>query len=552
MKLSKFFDNFEQLADTPDAVAKMRKLIFDSAIRGKIVSQNDNDEHASELLKRISSVQARQVRNYMLLPPVNDDAYFQIPPRWAWTRLGNTGRIFNGNSVNESGKAELAKVNDGLPFIATKDVGYGRESLIYDNGLKVAPRDARFKIAHANAVLICAEGGSAGRKVGITDRDICFGNKLLANEVWDGIDYRYIFYVYQAPTFYEEFAARMTGIIGGIPRSEFLSLPIPIPPLAEQKRIVAKVDELMALCDKLEAQLKERDTLQAALARAALARFAEAPTPENLGLLFHEFFTVEPSDLRKAILDLAVRGKLVRQDPEDEPANSALLRIKNQRNLLEENKVFRKVNLTPQIIEKSFGIPTSWVWTSLGNAMLNITDGFHSTPKTTENGIPYILATHVKPEGIDFNSSLFVSRENYTEIASKTRAKKGDILIVNIGAGSGTPAIIDVEYEFAFKNVAILNRPVDITSRYLFFYLLLIKDQLFSERTKGGAQPFISLSVLRELPFPLPPLAEQHRIISKLDQLMALVDQYETQLNASRELAEKLLEAMVAELTSAK
>jgi type I restriction enzyme S subunit len=549
MDLFTFFQKFDQFADAPDAVAKMRELILESAIRGMLVPHNASDEPTSELLKRIARLQDGQVRKQAALPPVGDDAYLQMPPGWEWTRLGNTGRIFNGDSVSESGKAELAKVEDGLPFIATKDVGYGRAALVYDNGLKVPLRDPRFKVARANAVLICAEGGSAGRKIGVTDRDICFGNKLFANEVWEGIHHRYVFYVYQAPTFFKEFAARMTGIIGGIARSEFLSLPFPLPPLAEQKRIVTKVDELMALCDRLEVQQQERETRHAALARASLARFAEAPTPANLEWIFHPSYQIPPADLRKAILTLAVQGKLVSQDPNDEPAQHAVTKIEKERERLIAAKQFRRSQLPGPIEEGAFDVPETWVWMHLGNAMLNVTDGFHSTPKTVESGVRYVTAKHVKPGLIDFDSCLYVSEDDFKEIASKTRPRKGDVLVVNIGAGSGLASIIEADFEFAFKNVAILNRPEEVDSKFLFNYLVFKRDDIFEEQTKGGAQPFLSLGLIRQIPFPLPPLAEQRRIVAKVDQLMALVDALETQLAASRSTAANLLSSLVAELT---
>ena len=119
-----------------------------------------------------------------------------------------------------------------------------------------------------------------------------------------------------------------------IRHQEYLRSEIPLPPLAEQKRIVAKVDELMALCDRLEAQQQERETQQAALARAAVARFADAPTPANLELLFHKSYSVSPADLRKTILTLAVQGKLVPQDPNDEPASNFLSQIAEEKRCL--------------------------------------------------------------------------------------------------------------------------------------------------------------------------------------------------------------------------
>lgn len=130
------------------------------------------------------------------------------------------------------------------------------------------------------------------------------------------------------PRFRQLVAVQATGTTRSrISRSNLGVLPIPLPPLAEQKRIVAKVDELMALCDRLESQQQERETRHAALARASLARFADAPTPTNLNFLFHPSFDIHPSDLRKSILTLAVQGKLVPQDPNDEPAEEILARI---------------------------------------------------------------------------------------------------------------------------------------------------------------------------------------------------------------------------------
>ena len=399
MKLETFFEKFDQFADAPDAVEKMRELILESAIRGKLVPQDTRDEAASELLKRVARIQDEQSKKRAALAPVGDDAFLELPRGWEWTRLGNTGRIFNGDSVSESGKAELAKVAVGLPFIATKDVGYGRAALVYENGLKVPLRDPRFKVAHAKAVLICAEGGSAGRKIGMTDRDICFGNKLYANEVYAGIHHRYIFYVYQAPTFFREFAARMTGIIGGIARSEFLSLPIPLPPENEQKRIVAKVDELMALCDRLEAQQQERETRHAALARASLARFADAPTPANLHFLFHPSYAIPPADLRKSILTLAVQGKLVPQDPNDEPASLQLETIRARKAELVREQVIKKSEPSRSVDpnEVDHDIPDSWAWVRLVEICELITDGTHLTPKYTESGRMFLSAQNVKP-----------------------------------------------------------------------------------------------------------------------------------------------------------
>jgi type I restriction enzyme, S subunit len=531
MTLETFFDKFDLFADAPDAVAKMRELILESAIHGKLVPQDRRDEPASELLKRVASDQESQSKKRAAFAPVGDDAYLELPAGWEWTRLGNTGRIFNGDSVSESGKAELSKVAEGLPFIATKDVGYGRDVLAYENGLKVPLNDPRFKVARANAVLICAEGGSAGRKIGITDRDICFGNKLYANEVFAGIHHRYIFYIYQAPTFFREFAARMTGIIGGIARSEFLSLPIPLPPEREQKRIVAKVDELMALCDRLEAQQQERETRHAALARASLARFADAPTPTNLDYLFHSAFHIPPSELRKSILTLAVQGKLVPQDPSEEPAEKREVGA-----ILTESD-------EPEI-EPPFALPDSWQAARVREVLV------------TRQGVQIEKAEQVSEPKLGYKRYLYISdfkhdqKLKFVRDEHPTKEVTVDDLVMANTAGPGeifrgVPGILSNNL---FK---ISFAPTQFCQGFLFIYFT---SPCFVEAVgaelKGGAQQHLGHKLMGKQFIPIPPLAEQRRIVAKVDELMAWVDALETQLATARTTATKLLEAAVHELTS--
>jgi type I restriction enzyme S subunit len=467
-------------------------------------------------------------------------------------RLGNTGRIFNGTSVNESEKIVLSKVAEGLPFIATKDVGYGRDPLFYENGLKVPLDASGYKVARAGAVLICAEGGSAGKKVGQTDRDICFGNKLCANEVWPGIDPRFILSLYQTTEFFKQFSAKMTGIIGGIARSELLLLPVPLPPFAEQKRIVAKVDELMALCDRLEVQQQERATQHAALTRASLARFADAPTPANLPFLFHSFYPIPPADLRKSILTLAVQGKLVLQDPNDEPAEELFAKLESERQRFADAHKFRSP--VPKPTHESsvpFDIPTSWRWCRLSSIFNAVTDGDHLPPPKSDDGVAFLTIGNITTGKLEFEGSRFVPESYYQGLADFRRPIRGDILYTVVGATYGRPALVETDRPFCVqRHIAILKPPQNIEVGFL---MTVLRSPLAYEQatasTTGTAQPTIPLGSLRNFTAPLPPLAEQRRIVAKVEQLMALVDQLETQLAASRATAANLLSALVAELT---
>jgi type I restriction enzyme S subunit len=263
-----------RLTTRPEHIAELRRTIIDLAVRGVLAHQNPNDQPISELRRRIRSAaseaaasgkKARQTIAFDI-----EFEPFEPPPGWLWMGLGETGRIFTGNSINDALREELSRVEDGRPFIATKDVGYGRAPLVYENGLKVPWDNTDLRVARPQAVFICAEGGSAGRKIGIADREVCFGNKLVANETWPAIEPRYILWVYQSAYFLVEFRDKMTGVIGGISRANFLGLPVPIPPQAEQKRIVARVDELMRACDELEARVNKGRTTQARLLESVL------------------------------------------------------------------------------------------------------------------------------------------------------------------------------------------------------------------------------------------------------------------------------------------
>lgn len=516
--------NLERLLSSPTSAETIRKLIFDLAIRGQLTTQSDKDEPASVLIAKVIRTAQAEDRKFSAEPAVTERP-FELPSGWEWVRLGNTGKIFNGTSASAGEKARLSKTPDGLPFIATKDVGYGRDPLCYENGLKVPHGDKDYKVAKSGAVLICAEGGSAGKKVGQTNRPICFGNKLYANETWAGIEAGYILSLYQSNFFYGEFKAKMTGIIGGIARSEFRSLRIPLPPLAEQKRIVAKVDELMALCDRLEAQLKERDVKQATLAKAALAKFTEDPTPENLQLLFHPSFSIEPEELRGAIITIATQGGLTTRDRNDKPVQ------------------------TTSTTKPPFEIPSNWRWKTLKEIGLCRTG---KTPPTNDSanygpGFPFIGPGQITPNGKIIEPEKYITREG---LEYSTDASEGDILMVCIGGSIGKTAIC--LNPIGFNQQINSVRPYQDLAQYVY---LAIKANYFKKQVldgaTGSATPIINKSRWEQIPIPIPPLAEQKRIVEKVESYMMLIEQLKSQLEASRNTGEKLLEAMVAELTSA-
>lgn len=259
--------------------------------------------------------------------------------------------------------------------------------------------------------------------------------------------------------------------------------------------------------------------------------------------------------LRQSFLREAMQGKLVTavrsSAVETQQTGQQLLaKIKAEKAQLIADKKLKKEKSLPVISaeEIPFEIPKHWAWCRLGEICTKVTDGFHNTPPKVSKGFPYIAATQVKSDKIDWDNCNYVEERFHRELHNKTTPKKGEILVVNIGAGCGTPAIIDVEFEFSFKNTAILKFNQDlIFSKYLFYYFILRKDEFYLNLTKGGLQPFLSLKILNEIDFPLPPLYEQKQIVAKLEELMAFCDGLEQSIKESQGYNEMLLQQVLRE-----
>lgn len=238
-------DDLEKTENELEAMKKafpgdMKASLLQAAMQGKLTQQFKTDGGAVDILK---SIKKRTM--------VEDDAHdVDIPPNWEWAILSDICEMYTGNSIAESEKAQkYAGLKEGYDYIATKDVGFNHQ-VEYDNGIKIPFDAASFRKAHQDATLLCIEGGSAGKKIAILDKDVCFGNKLCMF-FSPNLNKRYLYYYLQSPDFTSVFANSVTGIIGGVSIKKLKAMTIPVPPLAEQERIVAKLDKLLPLCDGL-------------------------------------------------------------------------------------------------------------------------------------------------------------------------------------------------------------------------------------------------------------------------------------------------------------
>jgi type I restriction enzyme S subunit len=516
MKLETFFEKFDQIADAPDAVAKMRELVLDLAATGRLV-----------------------------------------PRKGEWgTRQLNSLATKIGSGATPAGGRE-SYFSKGIPLIRSMNVhfrGFDPTGLVF---LSDEQADELSNVTvQANDVLLNITGASIGRVT------------IAPSEMAGARVNQHVTIIRPTPELFPRFLSmflaspsvqRMIDEIQvgatrqALTKGMIEQFAFPLPTLAEQKRIVAKVDELMALCDRLEAQQQERETRHAALARASLARFADAPTPANLPFLFHPSYAIPPADLRKSILTLAVQGKLVPQDPNDEPAEKLVVKLESERRRFAVAHKFRAPVGEPLDDSSApFAIPSSWKWCRLSSMFNAVADGDHLPPPKSETGIAFLTIGNITTGTLDFEGSRFVPDSYYRGLADFRRPIRGDILYTIVGATYGRPALVESDRPFCVqRHIAILKPPQSVDVGFLMAVLRspLAYNQA-SASTTGTAQPTIPLGSLRNFAAPLPPLAEQRRIVAKVEQLMALVDALETQLAASRATAANLLSALVAELTT--
>jgi type I restriction enzyme S subunit len=531
LKLHTFFEKFDLFADAPGAVVKMRELVLDLAIQGKLVERKASDGDGHSLLKRLRTLPPEQ--NSKSRSPkditVEPTTPLEIPTHWALTTVDNTTRETGFFCDGDWVESKDQDPDGDVRLVQLADVGDGeyrdRSSRFMT---KAAAERLNCSYLEPGDILVARMPDPLGRccrfpgdsKPAVTVVDVCI---LRPNVTF--FDPDFLIVAMNCPRFRVLVSAQATGTTRSrISRSNLGVLPVPLPPLAEQKRIVAKVDELMALCDRLEAQQQERETRHAALTRASLARFADAPTPANLDFLFHSSFSIQPSDLRKSILTLAVQGKLVPQEPNDEPTEYSEY-------------------------DAPFEIPAGWEWKALGSVGICRTG---KTPPTSDptnygNGFPFIGPGQITPSG---NFTLSEKTITHSGLANGTEARSSDILMVCIGGSIGKAAICRETLGFN-QQINSIRLTRDVPE---FLYLALtssyFQEQVVAKAT-GSATPIINKGKWEQIPIPIPPLAEQRRIVAKVDQLMALVDQLEAQLAASRATAANLLDALVAELTAA-
>jgi len=547
-------------------IKKLRELILELAVRGLLVPQDPNDEPASELLKRIAAEKAKLVEEGKIkkdkpLPAVSDDEkYFLTTGQWEWCRLQEVCEYIQrgkGPAYADAGKVRVISQKciqwTGFDLSAARFVddtslnSYKAERYLKRNDL-LWNSTGTGTVGRANVLDEVAENALVADSHVTVVRSLVVDPRYLCVFIWSpGVQARI------EPSHEASLVSGSTQQVE-LNTSSVTVLPVPLPPLSEQHRIVAKVDELMALCDQLEQETDASlgahqtlvETLLSALTSAAdHAQFASAW--QRIAGHFDTLFTTEESiaQLKQTILQLAVMGKLVPQDPNDEPASELLKKIAAEKAKLVKEGKAKKERLLPPVgnADAPYRLPQGWAWIRLGQCGVCSTGKTPSTnePKYYDGDIPFIGPGQISIDGELSAPEKFVSEAGLEE---STEAKPNDIFMVCIGGSIGKAAIADKRLAFNQQINAI--RPIQISSKYLY---VAVSSKHFTDGViayaTGSATPIINRSKWEELPVPICSIQEQIRIVAKVDELMALCDQLKSRLSDAQTTQLHLADALV-------
>ena len=523
---------------------ELKNSILQLAIQGRLVEQRPEEGTGAELLREISTQRrrdaeaakkesraksAKSAKESRLASNVSrpvEDAPFEIPESWVWVRLGEVAAIERGSSIKRSETSPT-----GFPCIRYGEI-YTTYGFSFTETKSFVPESLAHTCHKANyGDVLCTLTGEWKEEIAkatayLGSKPIAIGGDL-ARITTQAFEPTLLVFFFFSPFLIQQKALKANGdMIVHIGKEAVCNLLIPLPPLAEQKRIVAKIEELLPYVERYE---------------KAWGRLEE----------FNRRF---PEDMRKSVLQMAIQGKLVEQRPEEGTGAELLREIlaakggtRSRASALmtggtgatsgtgaRPSRPARRnarpagpaspaspTPVSPE--EQPFEIPESWVWVRLGD-IIDVRDGTHDTPKYVSEGVPLVTSRNLINGTIDFDTAKLISYADSEAINIRSGVDDGDIVFAMIGT-IGNPVLIKKERNFSIKNMALF-KPI---SRELFCmeYLLQFLTKAQTDMRKSASasvQSFVSLSFLRNYPIPLPPLAEQKRIVAKLEEILPLCE----------------------------
>lgn len=555
-------------------IKKLRELILELAVRGKLVPQDPNDEPASVLLERIAAEKAQLVKDKKIkkpkvLPEISEDEKpFELPKGWEWARLQDlTSYIQRGKGpkYSESGKVRVISQK------CVQNIGFNLDVAKYVTDESLSAYQPERYLLDDDILWNSTGTGTVGRAnvIGdIVEQTLVADSHVTVIRPLN-VYSQFLWCFIMAPGIQSRIEpSHDNALVSGSTKqvelntSSVVNVVAPVAPLKEQHRIVTKVDELMGLCDALEAQTENSISVHQTLVEVLLEALLKAPeqtaTPEQTAEQFQQnwqrlsehfdtLFTTTASidTLKQTILQLAVMGKLVPQNPNDEPAAKLLERIAAEKAQLIKDKKIKKQKPLSEITdeEKPFELPVGWEWCRLGDSGLGSTGKTPSTKRSDffDGDIPFIGPGQITPSGKIIESEKFLTEAG---IQYSTEALPGDILMVCIGGSIGKSAL--VTERAAFNQQINCISPLYINSSFL--YRALSSKSFYKnllEKATGSATPIINRGKWEELLVPIPPVHEQHRIVSKVDEVMSLCDQLKARLTDAQTTKLHLTDAIV-------
>jgi type I restriction enzyme S subunit len=538
-------------------VKKLRELILELAVRGKLVPQDPNDEPASELLKRIEAEKAfllkeGKIKKQKVLPEiVGDELPCELPNSWMWARLGN---------ITNYGHCDKIEAKDASPdtwVLELEDVEKETSKLLQKK--RFFEREFKSsKNVFIKGDVIYGKLRPYLDKVLVADESGVCTTEMIPVRAYKEMLPEFLRLSMKSPNF-KEYANNSTHGMN-LPRmgtdKAKLAL-IPTCSLQEQHRIVAKVDELMALCDQLEAQTEASIDAHKTLVEVLLATLTEAKDADELNdnwqtisQHFDLLFTTQASidQLKQTILQLAVMGKLVKQNPNDEPASKLLERIATEKQQLIKDGKIKKGRSTDSIIQENSNwfYPDIWSQVELQDVFKFI-DYRGKNPQKSESGKRIITAKNIRNGFIKNDPIEYISEELYEKWMVRGFPEHLDILFVTEGHTMGFVSLVELDFEFALAQRTICFQPFSDLDTKFFLYTFMSNQfqNILKDNQTGSAAGGIKASKLKRVPVPIPPLAEQHRIVAKVDELMTLCDSLKVRLNQAQTTQLQLTDAIV-------
>ncbi|MFM5317169.1 restriction endonuclease subunit S [Aeromonas veronii] len=552
-------------------IKKLRELILELAVRGKLVPQDPNDEPASVLLERIAVEKARLVKEKKIkkekpLSAISEDEKpFELPKGWEWCRFEDIVDIQSGIT---KGRKLTNRVLTTVPYLSVANVQRGYVDVTGIKSVEL-PVDEVEKYQVLTGDLLITEGGDwdkVGRTAIWADEMpyVAHQNHVFkARKFLQEQDESWLEMFLNGPSARDYFAgsSKQTTNLASINKTQLRGCLIAIPPKNEKSCIVAKVDELMTLCDQLELRSESQLAAHQTLVETLLATLTDSCDADELAqnwarlsTHFDSLFTTEASidALKQTILQLAVMGKLVPQDPSDEPASALLERIAAEKARLVKEKKIKKEKPLPEISEneKPFELPQGWVWCRFSNLSTEVATGpFGSMISASEyisDGIPLINPSHMVNGKIIEDKEITVSMSKANQLDGY-RIKSGDVVMARRGEMGRCALVTERENNWLCGTGSfVLKFSAEVNRQYilLMFQSKWVRGYL-SGSSIGSTMVNLNHGILNKLPIMLPPPQEQSRVILMVDRLMALCDQLKSHLQTSQQTQLKLVDSLV-------